>query len=443
MKDKFEDRACVLQKGCWVDFREDVKKVQPELFSIIEQISPGKEYTLIKISYLYGEKITDMGVICVPDGDNNSVRLNSSQISSALKEELGYATTPLILQLSNAAEVFVETGERIIPLNLFSPGDLYGLFEAIEPFTNCPTYPCWSVTSGARSVFLAAKVTDTIGHKKLKAEFGISQSPPQSLSSQWHVFKSIIRSKHTQSFWKTEVLLFTKNWFADRSNDINWLRFQNYLLKKSWIQSRSLRVQSEYSIMWETFSSEIRKKNLKPSSYIIDTVKHLMLLVTSSTPGFYMADKDELVLPSSIIEKAYSNVYGLKEHAAIILQPKVLDKNTSGSSVYYSMAYPTLLDGTPAVRNAPRIIIELREVKALIETLNKILEVYEERIYENLKRAKSEYFHSSYDIFNEVLDTRLIPKIDIEIKNALIKRFKGKIFPKHGLFFRGCIRLTT
>ena len=442
MKKKTQKKACIFEEGSWSDFREDVKRVQPELFNIIEKISPGKEYKLIKARYLYGEKITDMGTICVPDKRYQPIRLDNPQVSVDLKEELGYGPTPLILQLSNAAEVFVEAGERIIPLNVFNPGDMYGLFEAIVPFTGCPMFPCWSVTSGARSVFLAAKVTDAIGYKKLKGEFGISLPPPRTLSAQWHIIKAIIRSANVNSSWNNEVLLFTKKWFENRDDDIGWLQFQNYLLKKSWIQSRSLRVQAEYSIMWEAFASAICSRNLKPNTYIVDTVKHLMLLATSSTPGFTIADGREVALPSRIIEKAYSDVYGLKDYAALIMRPLVLEKAIQGSSVYYSMAYPNLLQGTPAVRQAPNIITELREVKTLVVTLNKVLESLDEKRYDDLKRSTTQYFHSDQDSFGEILDTGLIPKIEEAVKNTLASRFKGKKFPKYGPFFRGCIRLT-
>ena len=171
--------ACSIKEGSWSDFRNEVKHVDLELFNIIEQISPDKSYKLFEVTYRYGEKITDLGTICLPDKQGCSIRLDDPSLPNAYRDQLGYCPTPLILQLTRGSEVFLDTGERTIPINIFTPGDLYGLFEALMPLTSCPIVPCWSVTAGARSVFLGAKVTDALAHKRLRAEYEVSPEPPE------------------------------------------------------------------------------------------------------------------------------------------------------------------------------------------------------------------------------------------------------------------------
>lgn len=442
MSPKRPQPACILTEGTWLDFREAVQRVEPELFDIIEKISPGKKYKLIKARYLYGENITDLGTICVPDNAGQLARLDDPNVATDLKEELGYCPTPLILQLTNAAEVFVEAEGRVVPLNVFMPGDLYGLYEILVPFTGCAVVPCWSITSGGRSVFLAAKVSDAIGHRRLRAEFSVPASPPKKLEDQWRVIKTIVNRGGVGSPWFSEILVFTKDWFEKKDEDIDWMRFQNYLFKKAWLQSRSNRAQVEYSIMWEAFAKAICAKNLKPSSYIVDTIKHLMLLTSETTPGFKAVGDSEVVLPTKIIEKAYTDIYGLKEYAAIIMCPQVLGAGGDLAPIYYSMAYPTLLVGTPSIRKAKNIMTEIRDVRTLMLMLESILKSYETRLYRNLKSVEFTYFHSDDDRFGEILNSQTIAKTDPFIADILATKFKNKKFPSYGPFFRGCIRIT-
>jgi len=439
---KLPHPACTIREGSWIDFRDDVKKVDAELYEIIEQISPNQKYKLIEATYLYGEKITDLGTICLPDKDGRLHRLDDSRLPDKYREELSYGPTPLILQLTNGSEVFLEAGERIIPLNVFTPGDLYGLFEAIMPMTGCPIAPCWSVTSGARSVFLGAKVTDAIGHKKLRAEYGVSSEPPKKLSDQWHIIKTIGYRSNLNSPWTCKVLIFTKDWLEDRDDDIGWLRFHKYLLKKSWIQSKNTRVKTEYSIMWESFASAIRARNLKPGPYIVDTIMHLLFLANRAVPGFKPADTSQLMLPSLAVEYAYQHIYQLKEYAAIVMQPYVLGARGDVSSAYYSISYPTLLEGTPAIRRAPSIISEIRDIKTLMNTLERILESHDSHIYKFIKSAMFDYFHNEEDRFQEIAHSKDILEGDQNLADCL-SRFEVKTFPYKGPFFRGCIRISN
>ncbi|MGD9107894.1 MAG: hypothetical protein PVI75_01845 [Gammaproteobacteria bacterium] len=442
MTAKIHQPACELTEGCWVDFREMVQQVEPELFDIIEKINPNKEHKLIKARYLYGEQITDLGTICVPDKFGRLVRLDNANVSSELQDQLGYCPTPLVLQLKNAGEVFVETEDRIAPLNIFMPGDMYGLYEILVPLSGCPAVPCWSITSGGRSVFLASKITDAIGHKKLRKEFGVSPVPPKNIKDQWATMKTIANRGRKDNPWSSEILIFTKEWFTEKDDDINWMRFQNYLMKKAWWQSRSTRAQIEYSIMWESFAKAVCARNLKPSSYIVDTVKHLMLLTAGTTPGFKAIDTSENIMPSKIVEKAYTDIYGLKDYAAIIMHPHVTKLNSHDEQVYYSMAYPTLISGTPSIRKNTNTMTEIRDVQTLMKMLEKILSSYEDRVHNSMKNVKFEYFHSDEDRFGEILNSHSITKTDAAILNILNERFPGKKFPSYGSFFRGCIRIS-
>lgn len=435
---------CEFQEGTWLDYREEIKKVSPILFKLIESIDPGKKHRLIKAKYPYGEKITDLGTIRVPNQFGQLVRLDDSSVSPIMYKQLSYCPTPLMLQLTNANEVFVELDERIIPINIFNPGDLYGLYEVLTPFTGCPVIPCWSITSGGRSVFLASKVSDAIGHNNLRKEFkNIPNQIPKRIIDQWQTIKAIANNDNGPDFWKSEALIFTSDWFKEKKNDINWLNLYLYLHKEAWIQSRGNRAQVEYSIIWESFAKAICKRNLKPNSYIADTIKHLLLLAAGIAPGFSAADSNfEKLLPVKKIENAYTDVYGLGQLAPIIMQPQILTAKNNNHQIYYSMAHATLLNGTPFIRKNNNILSEVREIRTLLHTLEPILQSQDERIYKTIKNTCFEYFHSDNDPFGDIHNGRVIAETDPLILSALNGKFKGKKFPSYGPFFRGCIRVS-
>jgi len=434
--------ACVMREGSWKDFREDVKKVNPELFNIIEKISPDDKYRLIKVTYLYGEKITDLGTVCVPDMRGKLARLDDPQVSSKLKDQLGYCATPLIVQLTNASEVFVEAKERTMPLNIFSPGDVYGLFETADLLSGSHMKPCWSVTSGIRSVFFVAKISDAIGHKVLRDNYGVPSQPPRRLVDQWETLKIIGKRANLEKPWVSEILIFTKDWFEKKYNDPSWLYFHYHIMLKSWLQSANTRAKLEYeSLMWETYADFICKMNLKPNPYIMDTIKHLLLVANGTALAFAPLNQNKIFLPVDVIEKAYVEDYGLK-YAPIILGPTILNQHNTGSCIYYSLSYPTLLEGTPAIRYPTSIISELQKIKTSIVSLSPVLEaVKASSFYEIIKHAEFRYFHDEADKFGEILPIGDIVKYDVTI-DGILTRFHDREFPAHSQFFRGSIQIS-
>jgi hypothetical protein len=434
---------CIFTEGSWLNFRDEVKKVDPELFDIIEKISPTKKYKLFKGEYLYGEKITDFGTICLPDEAGKLFRLDSPKISDYLKNQLSYSVTPLILQLGNGAEVFVEALDRIIPLNVFKPGNLYGLFEVVGLLSNCVVRPCWNVTSGARSVFFAAKISDAIGHRRLFVEYQTPEKPPKRLIDQWETFKAINRSVAPDKLWRSSVIIFGRDWFSGDKNDVNWLRFHKYLFAKAWQQTAGIRMDLEYdSLLWEHFSDYICKRNLKPNSYLIDTIKHLLKIANGTAAGFKLINNDEVLFPTKIVERAYSKIYDLK-YPPLILGPVFQNPGIKNAAIYYSLSYPTLREGTPAIRYTPSIISELRDVRRLLNALKEVLQSSKGvSFYDTVKNFEFKYFHDGKEEFEHILNSSEIPNHDKNIM-ILLESFRRKKFPFHGPFFRGCVQITV
>lgn len=426
----------------WQELRGEVMRVNPELASIIDQLDPDDRFPLVVASYGFGEEIAIKGCIRIPDHRGVVTALDQYP-DSKMVSLLNYCPTPLVLQLSNSSEMFLEMGERVLPLDLFCEGELYSLFETCLPLTNCPTSPVWNVTAGSRSAFMLPKITDTRSHGRLKSEYGFYQSAPNRLSDHFHVFKAISASTFTDHQWSSRLLLFTEAWFKPRENDLNWLRFHYYILQRAWIQSRYMRMRVELSFVWEAFAAAVRQKNLKPGPYLVDTIKHLVYVAMGYLPAFKATDDSQLAMPTRILENAYAEVYQLKEYAPTIMHPFRLKQGGYLGPIYYSLGMPSLFEGTPTIRKAPSIITELREIKRLVSLFYKVLQKESPQNYQLLEHVRFAYYHSENDPFGEIENSCDIPEFDQTIQDSLKVRFAGKEFPTHGQFLRGCISLCS
>ncbi len=159
----------------WQDIRHAVKQTNPELGAIIDELSPDKNYRLIKCKYKYGDYIVDEGKPVLPT-ENGLKTLDELLLESKSAHDLKgltYSQIPLLLLLHNTAEVFTASNGRIIPLNLFFPGSLLGLFETVDYLFNRPSNAKWCVSSGSRSILMLPKITDKNRLKNLRLEFNL------------------------------------------------------------------------------------------------------------------------------------------------------------------------------------------------------------------------------------------------------------------------------
>lgn len=426
-----------IQETYWEDIREEVHKLNPELAKICDEISPSKKYPLLKLSYPYGATIVDQGQFCLPSQTGELIPLKDSRLSSGLRESLNYSSIPLSLILHNNAEVFVEAKERINPLNFFEPGDLFGVFESMDYLTHTTSPSIWSVTAGARSVFMIPRITDKIGHNRIRKEFGISANePPTTLLHQWKIFKGIHDHWGTTPSWTNTILVFTKRWF-DNNNSVSWLKFQKYIFKRGWSQMQWFRNSTEVSLLWSSFADAISSRNLKPRPYLIDTVKYLASIANGTAVAFGPAVNENAV-PLSLIQDAYIDHYNLKTYIPTLMQPSKLQNDVK--KVYYSLTLPTILESTPFVRNAPSLIEDEREIKRLLETFMSTIK--NDNFTANpLAHVQYDFFHTDDDQYGEILSSKQIEQEDPDFSSFNSNKFQERIFCTTSPFFRGCIRI--
>src|SRR5579871_3844189 len=212
----------LIQQLTWPEAREHVKQSNKSLAEIIDKISPNRNYLLYKVTYSFGDLIIKNGLLQLPQ-KKNCVQPLKDISDHEIKDKLSYSSIPLFLTLKNCHEVFLDTGDRIIPLNLFNAGSLLGLFESMDFLFNYKSNPRWNVSAGARSLFMLPKISEMQGLKRLAKQYEIDSSNLQmvNFSDHWHVFKSIaLHPTFTQS-WQSEILIFSKEWL-NHGNDSSW-----------------------------------------------------------------------------------------------------------------------------------------------------------------------------------------------------------------------------
>jgi hypothetical protein len=409
----------------WDEARASVKKVNPEIAEIIDRLSPSKSLTLLKLKYDFGKLIVNEGIF----------QIEEKNLPQKLKEKISYRAIPLCLLLNKSSEVFIKNNIIVTPLNILLPGNLFGLFELLDYMFDIDSLPIWNVSAGARSVFMLPKLSDTSGLKRLKMEYNIKNVEDSFANFSDHclAFSQISQHPTFNSInWNTEILVFTKDWFEKKHlNDPAWQEFTRYLYMQGWKQAQYAIQKIKLSVLWQESSHKFAKKNIKPVTYISDTLKHLFSIMLGFSPAFRPIVDSDLLMPAKKIQEAIMNVYELKNYHPTIMAPYFLNKENS--SVYYSLSHPTLTEGCKEKQTSSTIMTQLKNLKLLVETCMESLA----EDHDWLSDSRFDYFHVEDDFHKEIKSSKLIPEHDPSfIENH------GKQFCYNSAFWRGCINLN-
>lgn len=392
--------------------------------------------------YPYGAFIVNKGEFYLPTLDGKTISIQDKCIPHILKTNLRYSNIPLSLIIDNTSEVFVEAQNRVISLNFLNIGEMFGLFELMNLFNlgsqhSLLNTPIWNISAGARSTFMIPSIYDMIGHNRIKKKVGRDIYAPSNFVDHWQTFVDINKYKCNTKCWYNTILVFSNEWFSDK-NSYAYIELYKYLVSKCWQQFQLLEDFTEFSLSWSFFTHAISKRNLKPRPYLIDTVKHLILIAKGLGVAFKPAINDTAV-PMSIIQQVYIDDYRLKDYIPNIMQPTKLTKD---SKVYYSLSYPNLRDSSPYLRNPPSIIEDQREIKKLLDILTDIIHQIDTLNANSLKNINFKLFHSNNDPFGQILSSKTIAETDNRFLESAYDGEK-RSFCSSSSFFNGCIGIST
>jgi hypothetical protein len=416
----------------WEEVREQIWAINQPFAQIIDSISPDKNYPLVKARYRYGDIIVKNGITYLPNIDDLSLLPATDPIfEKHLRDRLNYSAIPLFLILNNASEVYICSHQRTVPLNLFYSGSLLGLFECLDMWHARKSIATWSVAAGAKTLFMLPKLNDQTKFKKLRMAYDISyQLQPRCLANHWQLFKAIAQHKNfSQPSWRKSKV------------DPGWAKFKDYLVMNAWHQAQFAISKMGLNHSWEYFLHAMVARNLKPTPYLIDQVKHILLIALGQRPGFKPAEQNNLVAPIDDLQQAIANIYDLKKHLPTLLHINSLEMD-SRTSLYYSLSFPTLLEGLPYHPNiTSTIIVDIRNIKHIIDIVTTTFNQFNNHEIKQLSQIGFEYFHVEPDPYGEILSSQQLPVVDEKLL-ALNTKFPDRSFCATSKFWRGCIRIS-
>jgi hypothetical protein len=430
----------------WKDIRETVLTINPVFAKVVDKLDPSDDYKLVKVKYPYGSLVLKDAILQIPHGaDGTLTPITSTELDKDIKKLISYNlnSNPVSMVLKNTFEIYLPLPDRTIPLSgLIHEGSIFGTFRVLHPETSHQPQCNWNMTSGARSLFMLPKITESAKHLRIKKQFGLTVQKPMTLMAHWDVFRELANHADFPQKWDAEILFFSKQWF-DHLDDEAWVEFYYYLLRTVWGSTEFVRNQP----IWNTiFSLILQDYETRPSAYITDTVKYLMHVGIGAQPGFSPA-RNNLSAPISGLQQVYTNEYEIRNYPPIIMCPEKYQMSSNESfPVYYSLQFPTAIEFGKSSRARPSLISDLHDIRSLLMRYER--EISSDKyhtdgtpIHELFQKTNFDYFHNNVELHSGMQNSKFMPEKDSGLLTTL-DGVKYETFPDMCSFVKGCIRLS-
>ena len=436
-----------LQKVTWSEVSKEVCAKNPQLAKIINDINPGPEHYLYKASYPFGSEILREGPLYLPNKRGKLHALNDPHNAPEIKKDLDYNfnNNPITFVLQNSVELFIAQGHHVLPFYaMISEGNIFGTWRILSSKHALQPAFLYSMTAGARSLFMLPKISEKGKHNKLIKNFGLNTPPPKHALNHWNVFREIAQHPDFEEPWHTELLFFPKKWVESIRKDPAWAPLENFLLRKAWDDSDGVRGQ----YMWDLVLATVQhRREMNPERHITETIKNLLCLASGNLPGFgpapgFAPATDNLAGPIRRLQEIYVNIYKLSDYAPIIMQPKAFSLNNP-QPIYYSLSHANTT--TPLTRKGQiSKIFDIYNLKNLLQKyLDSIremdLHLYQSMLFDLPNAIEYDFFHTDHKHYRDIYPTTDIPLGDANFRN--IPHGGEREFPSSSSFINGCIRI--
>jgi hypothetical protein len=426
----------------WKNVHLQVALANPQLADIINRIAPDDTYQVLVARYPYGNFVFQHNDFYLPQ-DPRKIQQGKFSINNFL----GESTIPVGVLLSYSAESFtVLDNHRVIPFLFYKKGAIIGIYENFIPTVNPHQYQIFSMTAGARSVYMLPKITDLVSHKRLQSVLQIHSNPPKTLLEQWALFSELAAAQDSVSQWTTEILFFSQQWTAKIKHDSAWSELRAFLLYEAWNNPMLAQNQFQLNFLFNQFIAYTEKKNLRIFPHYLEVLKHLITIALGLAPAFVPAI-DNTAGPFEYIQKVYLNHYGLKEYIPTLMHLDYFNCEQKNHTVYYSLNYPALLDSLPKPKTPVNNMTELEELQKLMvcffDFLGNDSYYLEKSILASLKKISFRFFHNMQSYNKEVKPSEKMAEFD---PNLLFMpggyQTCNKKFSDASQFVRGCVSIS-
>ncbi|MCK4608417.1 MAG: hypothetical protein KAT71_02965 [Gammaproteobacteria bacterium] len=436
----------VIRKLAWKDVRADVALVNPDFARIVDELNPGMDYIIYRISYPFGARIFDEGLLHAPNETGDVVSIDHGSLPNDFVQQLSYRDIPLGMVLTKSLENHVEYRDKVIPLSVFSAGDFFGVWETLDPPNSFFPKTSWNITSGARSLFMLSKISEELGNKRLRDKYNVSTLRAKKYKDHWSIFRDVANSPAFAADWNSEVLFFSDKWFDKiSSKDKAWSNIRGFFHDYAWKVSVFWRHQITWDLVWQRFVDILKNYNIKVNYNQLETLKQFVAIGTGALPLFVPSDDLNEVGPIKELKLTFMEDYGLK-YVPTIMRPIHFSMHRSMFG-YYSIYEPTLIESVPKSREILNVMEVARELKDLVflfreKVLDGTLKVESTPVYELMKNVEFDFFHSDPDLSGKLKLSHLMAKDDSGFM-VMPDGYGNREFCDSAKFVKGCVRLKA
>ncbi len=446
------DEGKGIVKTDWKSVRTRVKKVNPDFATLVDALSPGKEFPLYLVYYPYGFLEGNAETILLPKITGGHFLLNNPDIPKNIIQDLGYGMhdAPLGLVLEKVFEMFVDSTieDLTIPKVIYRPGDFTCLITNLNNVERKSTWlsnKTHARTAGVRSTFMLPNIGCVEQHADLKRFYNIRVPAPKQGYDHWEVFREIASSKAAQCEWRACQLFFSKPWIEKLHFDPAWMPLNLYLHKLAWQLIRPSLVKDQYNL---AFSVVQHDRKLKPNPHLAGTAQHLYMIALGGALAHAPAT-DNLMLPLDVLQQAYLQAYRLKRYHSTIMQPSIFQIETSGP-VYYSLNQPSTHIFSPTSRRLASMMMDMHELQDIESVLTEELQDSDTLgsdfvLHTAARKTLFSYYHSERDNQNALKHSSIIGLEDprFAFLSPGLTHFPEAKFAADAAFARGCVRIQA
>ena len=435
-----KEKRILIEELGWKDVRSEMIHASKELVTIIDELSPNKDFPLFRVKYPFGTKIVSNSIFYLP---TETQYLSGHE--AAIKNKLSYGAVPLGIIMKNIVELFFDINQKIFSQAIYGKGLNLGVSEYLGWLNQC------SITAGARSLYMLPKISETLAHKQLRKRYNVMEFPPKYLYDHWRIFTQIAGSSEFNSKWFCEIIFFSQEWVEKMKKDVSWAKLDMYISKQGWQQSLYARKKVSLDIAWENFVNSLKSRDLRVDPHVVDTLKHIIYIATGTIPATVPANGTDETGPLKELQLIYEDVkgYGLNEYLATIMQPQYFCQKQS-SPVYYSLQLANIFESIPRTKKITSVIDNVRNLGELLDRFFNVKlkdAPWLDAVIDNaalgtiLANVQLEYFHGDMFAYGNLIKSSIkMPEYDPRWFYTP-SQDKKRVFASNSTFLRGCVMM--
>jgi hypothetical protein len=427
----------------WKDVKKKVQAVNPRVAKDMNSIKGVDNFKVVRATYQFGDDIIDKGQFKLNVNGKNVVHDNRL-VPNEIQEILDYnwRAIPFGIVTKGSTESYIDHLTNILPFRLMPPGTTFSVVSVFDTqqFSNTVA-ELRSTKAGCRSLIMLPKISHAESNQRLQAKYQVKKENlcPKNLADQWYLLRDLAISKCFETNWEAELILFSKEFISQKPDTLE-LRYD--LLHRVWQMESFRRNQVTHDFIWSMFLKHLPSP-LKNDAYIIETVKHLVLIAMQEVPG-YIPACDDTAGPITDFTQAFLKCYRIRYHYPIFMR---LEHYDGINPIYYSLHRHTFFSDVPekpSMKQTINQLVKIREVLFLfIEYIlkNKFEHPLDKTLlYQTLLNTEFDFFHPK----GSGIINHKIKSIARDDKRFLLLGSginKGLEFPEYSIFFHGCIRI--